>query len=235
MRALNNWKKLAGLPAVPLRGRRLQCSDSPFLGSYGVPRSTCRRAVVLSAACLCVLALGGKAAASPVTTISWAVTGGYLFKNGALGTTAEITGGSAVWTPGSTVFTPTVMPSQVSGSLLITLQAAGTSIVFTFQRLIGTLTPLYAVLGGPFPIPEPGTFGSINYSASLQSVYVFFLNGTSTVDYHSATLGQEVRTATAVPEPSSAALVGLGLVVLAGTARAGARVLRRRTHAVPRS
>jgi hypothetical protein len=239
VRALNTWTKVACLPAARLRSLPLQCSDdSPFVGSCRVRMRISRRALVLSVACLWFFALGGQAAASPVTSISWTVTGGSFYVAEVMGTTTPITGGSVVWTPASTIFTPTIMPSQTlaAGNLRITLQGVGASVALTFQSLIGTLTPLYAVLGGPFPIPEPGTFASVNYLASLQSlqkVNVFFLDGTSTLDYHSATLGQEVRSSAAVvPEPSTAALLGLGLLALAWTARAGARELRSRNRAV---
>ena len=186
-------------------------------------KKTCHRALVLAAACLSMSALGGKAVAAPLTSISWTVTDGTFFADGALGTTAPITGGSVVWTPASIVSTPTILPYQtpIPGSLHMTLHTAANSVAFTFRSLIGTITPLYAVLGGPFPVPDHGVFAIVNYFDMYQRAYVSFLSGTTIGDYHVAILGQEVRTV--VPEPSSAALVGLGLLVLAWTAGAAAR------------
>jgi hypothetical protein len=186
-------------------------------------RKTSHRALVLVSVCLSMSALGGEAAATPLTSISWTVTGGSLFTSGVMGTTAPITGGSVVWTPSSVISTPTIMPLQTPhpGSLRITLQSAGTSVALTFLSLIGTITPLYAVLGGPFPVPANDAFASVNYFAAYQVAYVFFLNSISTHDSHIAVLGQEVRAV--VPEPSTGSLLALGLIVLTWTAGAGTR------------
>ena len=193
-------------------------------------KKACRRALALIAACLSMSALGSTATAAALTSISWSITGGTFFASGVLGKTAPITGGSVVWTPLSAVSTPTIMPleSPFPGSLQLTLQTADTSVALTFRSLIGTITDLYAVIGGPFPTPGDGAFASVNYFGVYRRAYVSFLNGTTIDDYHVATLGQEVRTL--VPEASSAALVGLGLLVLALTAGAEARERKSRTR-----
>jgi hypothetical protein len=122
------------------------------------------------------------------------------------------------------------LESPFPGSLHMTLQTADTSVALTFRSLIGTITDFYAVVGGPFPIPSNDAFASVNYFGAYRRAYVSFLNGTTVDDYHVAILGQEVRAV--VPEASSAALLGLGLLVLATlawTARA-AREWKSRTR-----
>jgi len=197
-------------------------------------KRTLHGALVLIAACLSVSVLGGKAVAAPLTSISWTITSGTLFDlENSENQGTPITGGSVVYTLSSPMSTPSIMPTLTpdAGSLRLMLETGGPNVTLTFRSLIGTITPLYAVLGGPYPTPGTGSFVSVNFFSAYHTVSVFSLENFDIDTRLVATLGQEIRSASSasVPEPSSAVLVALGLLVLASTA--GARERRSRSSA----
>ena len=195
-------------------------------------KRTLHGALVLIAACLSVSVPCGKAVAAPLTRISWTITSGTLFdleNPGNQGT--PITGGSVVYALSSPLSTSSIMPTLTpdAGSLRLMIETGGSNVTLTFRSLIATITPSYAALGGPYPINGPGSFVSV-FANAVSVFTVFSLENEDLASSRRfvATLGQEVRSAS-VPEPSSAVLVALGLLVLASTA--GARERRSRSSA----
>ncbi len=178
-----------------------------------------------------VVSLTRPAEAAQITSFSYTVTGGAFFGPNLAG---PITGGSMTYsapppflsTPGSCI---AVGACGSIASLILTGAAGTWSLLAPLQGGIIVTGPGTASIGFGVSLVVPATASAVFRSGGVtatvfltrvahffgSTVYVTRAGGPY---YHTFTLGNEVRTV--VPEPGTAALLGLGLLLgLAGGSR----------------
>jgi hypothetical protein len=177
--------------------------------------------------------LAGTASAGSITQVQWSVTGGG-FSSTSLANGPAL-GGTLTFTPfAGTITTNLLAPHAGSfafnafgnpgNTLFLSPWSASLSISPSFSAFISTFSWAGQAFSGgnlaPFGMVATvaPVFRHLLISQTVGNLTVTHVSGIFGVARHTLALGNEVRTA-AVPEPTTGALLGLGLLVgLAGTA-----------------
>ena len=208
-----------------------------------------------SAAVLVVLFMvlsASQASAALIAQISWQVTGGTFDFDGIMSPAkGAITGGSLLFmAPAGGIESTSasgyggswnVILSGLSGFFEMSLAPGSGFISITTTGFYGAFRGVPVAASGPNPTalvanqilsPTGGFYGYLTYNLSAtgyrQGYVVGYTGNDGMLFTHSFTLGNEIRTV--VPEPATATLLGLGLLVLGVVAAGGgtSAQLRRR-------